>query len=80
MLAIIKLTISREGLAKQIVHLAINKKYVCVFIMICIKYNQLFHLMLVMKYVTVLPSNYPANFTRILDSLCFTGHCIVPSI
>ena len=47
-----------------------------------LSHSQVFHLMFVIKYVTVLSGKYPANFTRIPDSTgCphFTGYRIVLS-
>ena len=47
-----------------------------------LSHSQVFHLMFVIKYVTVLSGKYPANFTRIPDSagcLHFTGYRIVLS-
>ena len=47
-----------------------------------LSHSQVFHLIFVIKYVTVLSGKYPANFTRIPDSagrLHFTGYRIVLS-
>ena len=47
-----------------------------------LSHSQVFHLMFVIKYVTVLSGKYPANFTRIPDSagcLHFTRYRIVLS-
>ena len=47
-----------------------------------LSHSHVFHLMFVIKYVTVLSGKYPANFTRIPDStgcLHFTGYQIVLS-
>ena len=47
-----------------------------------LSHSQVFHLMFVIKYVTVLSGKYPANFTRIPDSagrLHFAGYRIVLS-
>ena len=47
-----------------------------------LSHSQVFHLMFVIKYVTVLSGKYPANFTRIPDSagcLHFVGYRIVLS-
>ena len=47
-----------------------------------LSHSQVFHLMFVIKFVTVLSGKYPANFTRIPDSagcLHFPGYRIVLS-
>ena len=47
-----------------------------------LSHSQVFHLMFVIKYITVLSGKYPVNFTRIPDSagcLHFTGYRIVLS-
>ena len=47
-----------------------------------LRHSQIFHLMFVIKYVTVLSDKYPAKFIRIPDSagcLYFTGYQIVLS-